>query len=122
MLINEIQYSSKCVHFCNFHLVSRYRIDLLYTIEPQMSLRRIFTDFACNQEERNLKEILGIGIVNFANNERQKCSVSKQYDLTKANMPDHLGEDMRKVKNEEEKEEKEIKCELHFVTLLSILS
>lgn len=27
-------------------------------------------------------------------------------------MPDHLGEDMRKVKNEEEKEEKEIKCEL----------
>lgn len=26
-------------------------------------------------------------------------------------MPDHLGEDMRKVKNEEEKEEKEIKCE-----------
>jgi len=25
-------------------------------------------------------------------------------------MPDHLGEDMRKVKNEEEKEEKEIKC------------
>lgn len=29
-------------------------------------------------------------------------------------MPDHLGEDMRKVKNEEEKEEKEIKCKLHF--------
>lgn len=29
-------------------------------------------------------------------------------------MPDHLGEDMRKVKNEEEKEEKEIKCELHL--------
>lgn len=29
-------------------------------------------------------------------------------------MPDHLGEDMRKVKNEEEKEEKEIKCELYL--------
>jgi len=27
-------------------------------------------------------------------------------------MPDHLGEDMRKVKNDEEKEEKEIKCKL----------
>lgn len=40
-------------------------------------------------------------------------------------MPDHLGDDMRKVKPEKEKEEKEIKCEdtqtvnfLHF-TLLS---
>lgn len=27
-------------------------------------------------------------------------------------MPDHLGEDMRKVKTEDEKEEKEIKCKL----------
>lgn len=44
-------------------------------------------------------------------------------------MPDHLGEDMRKIKNEEEKEEKEIKCELylsdslchliHFIILFS---
>jgi len=83
-----------------------------------MSLRKIFTDFACNQKEHNLKEILGI---DFAN-ERQKRSVSKQNDLTRVNMPDHLGEDMRKMKNEEEKEEKEIKCKLHFVTLLPILS
>lgn len=30
-------------------------------------------------------------------------------------MPDHLGEDMRKVKNEEEKEEKEIKCEFRSI-------
>lgn len=29
-------------------------------------------------------------------------------------MPDHLGEDMRKVKSEEEKEEKEIKCEFRL--------
>lgn len=35
-------------------------------------------------------------------------------------MPDHLGEDMRKVKNEEEKEEKEIKCEFRFVTLFIV--
>lgn len=26
-------------------------------------------------------------------------------------MPDHLGDDMRKIKGEEEQEEKEIKCE-----------
>lgn len=32
-------------------------------------------------------------------------------------MPDHLGDDMRKVKNEEEKEEKEIKCKLYLITL-----
>lgn len=35
-------------------------------------------------------------------------------------MPDHLGEDMRKVKNEEEKEEKEIKCKFCFATLFII--
>ena len=29
-------------------------------------------------------------------------------------MPDHLGDDMRKVKNVEEKEEKEIKCKLRY--------
>lgn len=36
-------------------------------------------------------------------------------------MPDHLGEDMRKVKNEEEKEEKEIKCKFPLI-ILSIIS
>lgn len=30
-------------------------------------------------------------------------------------MPDHLGDDMRKVKSEEEKEEKEIKCKFYYV-------
>lgn len=37
-------------------------------------------------------------------------------------MPDHLGEDMRKVKNEEEKEEKEIKCELCLFNFLYHIS
>lgn len=32
-------------------------------------------------------------------------------------MPDHLGEDMRKVKSEEGKEEKEIKCKLQILII-----
>lgn len=34
-------------------------------------------------------------------------------------MPDHLGDDMRKVKDEKEEPEKEIKCELSTVYFVS---
>jgi hypothetical protein len=35
-------------------------------------------------------------------------------------MPDHLGDDMRKVKVEEEKEEKEIKCKIFVFKNLAV--